>query len=144
MDVEMAFADYNDVMKIVEDVIANVLENVARNHQNDLAILNHRLPSITRPIKRVTYEEAIEILQSQGLPTKFGDDIGTPESRVLNKVLEQDLYFITDWPAEARPFYTKRREDNPKISESFDLVYRWLELVSGVAGTILGRFWRGS
>lgn len=131
MDVEMAFADYNDVMNIVEDVIANVLDNVAKNHQNDLAILNHRLPSITRPIKRVTYREAIEILQSQGLPTKFGDDIGTPESRVLNKVLEQDLYFITDWPAEARPFYTKRKEGNPEISESFDLVYRWLELVSG-------------
>jgi len=131
MDVEMAFADYNDVMKIVEEIVVNVLDYVAKNHQVELEILNHRLPSVIRPIKRVTYSEAIEILKSQGIQIKFGDDIGTPESRVLNKVLEQDLYFITDWPAAARPFYTKRREGNPELSESFDLVYRWLELVSG-------------
>ncbi|QKR00023.1 aspartate--tRNA(Asn) ligase [Metallosphaera tengchongensis] len=131
MDVEMAFADYNDVMNVVEEVIANVLDNIAKYHEADLAILNHKLPSITRPIKRVTYREAIEILQSQGLQIKFGDDISTPESRILNKVLGQDLYFITDWPADARPFYTRRKERDPEVSESFDLVYRWLELVSG-------------
>ncbi|AEB95970.1 aspartate--tRNA(Asn) ligase [Metallosphaera cuprina] len=131
MDVEMAFADYNDVMNVVEEIMVNVLQNVAKHNQEDLAILGHRLPSISRPIKRVTYREALEILQSQGLNVKFGDDIGTPESRILNKVLEQDIYFIIDWPASARPFYTRRKEGDNNISESFDLIYRWLELVSG-------------
>jgi aspartyl-tRNA synthetase len=131
MDVEMAFADYNDIMNIIEDLMINMLQYVKKYNENELKTLNYELPTVSKPIKRITYSDAIEMLQSKGVNIKFGDDIGTPELRVLNKELEQDLYFVTEWPALARPFYTKRKDDNPEISESFDLIFRWLELVSG-------------
>jgi aspartyl-tRNA synthetase len=41
------------------------------------------------------------------------------------------FYFIVDWPTEAKAFYIKPRDDKPEISEGFDLMWRWIELVSG-------------
>ncbi len=131
MDVEMAFADYMDVMDLIEDLFVNMTEYVKKNNESDLKLLNYELPKVSKPIKKITYKEAIELLQSKGVNVKFGDDISTPELRTLNKELGEDLYFIIEWPASARPFYTKRKDSDPNISESFDLIFRWLELVSG-------------
>ncbi|EZQ03789.1 MULTISPECIES: aspartate--tRNA(Asn) ligase [Acidianus] len=130
-DIEMAFADYNDVMGIVEDTIITMANKLKEKCSAELETLNYRLPDISKPIKRITYTEAIETLQSLGVKIKFGDDLATPELRTLNEHLKTDLYFVIDWPAEARPFYTKRKDNKPEISESFDLIFRWLELASG-------------
>lgn len=130
-DIEMAFADYNDVMNIVEDTLINMVNRVRERRKEELETLNYELPQIKKPIKRITYSEAIELLQQSNVNIKFGDDISTPELRVLNKILGEDLYFITDWPASARPFYTRRKEDNPELSQSFDLIYKFVEIASG-------------
>ncbi|ARM75998.1 aspartate--tRNA(Asn) ligase [Acidianus manzaensis] len=130
-DIEMAFADYNDVMNIVEDTIINMINKVKEKNVEELKILNYELPNIKKPIRRITYSDAIELLQKSGVKIKFGDDISTPELRTLNKELGEDLYFITDWPASARPFYTRRKQSNSELSESFDLIYRFVEIASG-------------
>lgn len=131
MDVEMAFADYNDVMKLIEEIIYNMVNDVKRECSNELKILNYTLPDVKIPINKITYSDAIEILKSKGLNIKFGDDIGTPELRVLYNEIKEDLYFIIDWPWLSRPFYTKQKKDSPQLSESFDLIFRWLEIASG-------------
>ncbi|BDB97069.1 aspartate--tRNA(Asn) ligase [Saccharolobus caldissimus] len=131
MDVEMAFADYNDVMKLIEEIIYNMVNDVKRECSNELKILNYTLPNVKIPINKITYSDAIEILKSKGLNIKFGDDIGTPELRVLYNEIKEDLYFIIDWPWLSRPFYTKQKKDSPQLSESFDLIFRWLEIASG-------------
>ena len=131
MDLEMAFADYNDVMQILEKIIYNIVITIKEQAKDELKILNYEPPNITLPLKRLTYTEAIEILRGKGYNIKFGDDIGTPELRILNEELKEDLYYIIDWPSEARPFYTKSKDENPQLSESFDLIYRFLEISSG-------------
>lgn len=131
MDVEMAFADYNDVMQLLEKIVYNIVTTVKEQAKEELKILNYEPPNVTLPLKRLAYTEAIEILRGKGYNMKFGDDIGTPELRILNEELKEDLYFITDWPSETRPFYTKSKNENPQLSESFDLVYRFLEIASG-------------
>lgn len=131
MDLEMAFADYNDVMNLLERIIYNIVNIIKEQSKEELKILNYEPPNIRLPLKRLPYTEAIEILRGKGYNIKFGDDIGTPELRILNEELKEDLYFIIDWPSDARPFYTKSKDENPELSESFDLIYRFLEIVSG-------------
>ncbi|MBB5253252.1 aspartate--tRNA(Asn) ligase [Sulfurisphaera ohwakuensis] len=131
MDVEMAFADYNDVMQLLEKILHNIVKTIKEEGKEELKILNYEPPEVKIPIKRLKYTEAIEILRSKGYNIKFGDDIGTPELRILNEELKEDLYFIIDWPSDARPFYTKSKSENPELSESFDLIYKFLEIVSG-------------
>ena len=41
------------------------------------------------------------------------------------------FYFITDWPTKLKPFYIQEKDDDPELSESFDLQYGYLELASG-------------
>lgn len=131
MDVEMAFSSYKDVMETLEEIIKNMITKVREECGDELKILNYELPEIKLPLRRITYIEALEILKNKGLNIKFGDDIGTPELRVINEEIKEDLYFITDWPTLSRPFYTKARDDNKDLSESFDLIFRFLEIVSG-------------
>ena len=131
MDVEMAFADYNDVMSLIEKLIYNIVKQVNEECKEELKLLNYTLPEVKLPLKRIKYRDAIEILQSKGYNIKFGDDIGTPELRILNQEIKEDLYFVIDWPTMARPFYTKVKESDPDVSESFDLIYKWLEIASG-------------
>jgi aspartyl-tRNA synthetase len=131
MDLEMAFADYNDVMDILEEIIVEMINRVNTECKEELNILGHKLPEVKRPIRRISYVEALEILKSKGYNIKFGDDIGTPELRVIHKELGTDLYFIIDWPTITRPFYTKAKDTDAKLSESFDLIYTWIEIASG-------------
>jgi aspartyl-tRNA synthetase, archaeal type len=131
MDVEAAFFDYNDIMDLLEDLIKGMIDGVQRECSDCLKELNYELPKFEFPIPKITYKDSIEILKKEGVDVKFGDDISTPLLRVLNKALGKDLYFITDWPSSARPFYTKAKGDDPSLSESFDLIFRSLEIVSG-------------
>ncbi len=141
VDVEMAFADYEDVMNVLEEVIKASLREVERSGKTWLDILNHELPRVEGKIPRIDYKEAIEILQSEGVDIKLGEDFSTPELRKLSEVLEREgktaggFYFIVHWPADTRPFYTKRRRDlkigEIELSESFDFVWRHLEIASG-------------
>ncbi|HIP57233.1 MAG TPA: aspartate--tRNA(Asn) ligase [Ignisphaera aggregans] len=131
VDIEAAFMDYNDVMTILEEMIYEVLKAVNQENADDLLILNYKPPSISLPLPRITYKEAIDKLRQQGLAITFGDDLGTPELRVLSTLIQSPLYFIIDFPTKLRPFYTKPKDEEPELSESFDLVWRHLELASG-------------
>jgi len=143
VDIEMAFADYNDVMKVLENVIKKVVDNVREKGKKWLEVLGHEPPHVELPIPRITYKEAWEILKAEGFDLEPGEDFGTPELRKLSEVLEKEgktsggFYFIIDWPADVRPFYTKRKSSEVvggksiDLSESFDLNWRHLEISSG-------------
>ncbi len=143
VDIEMAFADYNDVMNVLENVIRRVTESVKEEGKQWLEILGHEPPTIDKPIPRISYKEAWEIVKSEGFDIEPGEDFGTPELRKLSEVLEKEgktaggFYFIVDWPADVRPFYTKRTGSEiiggkeVPLSESFDLNWRHLEISSG-------------
>ncbi len=143
VDIEMAFADYEDVMKVLENVVKRVRDAFVTEGSKWLEALNYSPPQIELPVPRITYKEAWEILRSEGVEVKPGEDFGTPELRKLAEVLEREgktsggFYFIVEWPAEARPFYTKRGRKEViggkevDLSESFDLNWKHLEISSG-------------
>ncbi|MEM0005663.1 MAG: aspartate--tRNA(Asn) ligase, partial [Ignisphaera sp.] len=131
VDIEAAFMDYEDVMKILEKVVYEVVKTIREENSDDLTTLNYDLPEVSLPLPRIRYVDAIRILRERGMDVKFGDDIGTPEQRVLASVLDAQLYFITEFPTRIRAFYTKPKDDDSEVSESFDLVWKFLELASG-------------
>lgn len=131
VDIEAAFMDYEDVMKILEKVVYEVVRTIRDENIDDLRTLNYDPPEVPLPLPRIRYVEAIRILQERGMNVKFGDDIGTPEQRVLASVLNTQLYFITEFPTRIRAFYTKPKDEDSEVSESFDLVWKFLELASG-------------
>lgn len=131
IDVEAAFMDYEDVMRLLEKVVYEVVKAVKRECQDELKILNYEPPDISLPIARIKYRDAIKILRDRGLPVEFGVDIGAPELRVLSEALQTPLYFVTEFPTRVRAFYTKPKDEDSEVSESFDLLWKHIELASG-------------
>jgi len=127
IDFEEAFVDYNDVMDRIEKLIIATVKDVHEYSQSNLDV-EFIIPDIPEKIPRFSYSELIEKMQQAGAKAEWGDDL-YPSN--LKKAGMTGFYFITDWPMGPKPFYVKVSKDNPKISESFDLMFGDLEISSG-------------
>ncbi len=130
IDIEQAFANAEDVMQLLEQLIQYVCKTVSEKCQRELATLKYSVKVPDLPFKRLSYEEILGDLKKEGVEVPWGEDIPMPAFRTLGKV-HPYFYYITDWPTHAKAFYIKPRDDNPEISEGFDLMWRFMELVSG-------------
>ncbi len=130
VDIEAAFANATDVMALLEQVIHHACTVVKDRCANELVVLGYKFEVPQIPFKRLTYDQVLEDLKAQGVTLTWGEDIPTEAFRVIGK-LYPFFYFITDWPTHAKAFYIKPREDKPEICEGFDLMWRYIELVSG-------------
>ena len=130
IDLEAAFMDYTDVIQILEDIVVQVFADVISGCQKELAILERKLEIPKTPFERVTYSQLIEELQSKGVELKWGDDLLDSHLKLVGES-HPGLFFLLDWPMALKPFYIHPKDDDPKISRSFDLQYGHLELSSG-------------
>jgi len=130
VDIEQAFADAEAVMALLEQLMQHTCRAVKENCPKELAVLKRKLQVPTVPFKRLTYDKVLSDLEKEGVEVPWGEDISTEALRVLGK-LYPSFYFITDWPTHSKAFYIKPRENNPEKCEGFDLMWRFIELVSG-------------
>ncbi len=129
-DIEMAFSQKEDVMEILEELVLSIFKRIKEESRDELETLEQEINIPETPFPRITYEEAIEKLQEKGEKIDWGEDFSIPEQRKLGEMTEGP-YFIIDWPTEMKPFYINPQEDNPEISQAFDLLYKEIELASG-------------
>ena len=127
IDLEEAFSDYNDIMLHTENIIKRSID-VVKEYCDSIKTTDYKVPDIPEKIPQYTYTELVEKIQNAGGKTKWGDDLYPSE---LKKINLGGFYFIKDWPLAPKPFYVKAKSDNPKTSESFDLMFGDLELSSG-------------
>jgi len=130
IDIEEAFATAEDVMKVAEALMHHVCKVVNERCRDELEVLGHKVVVPEVPFKRLTYDEIIRELQEEDVKINWGEDIPTVAYRKLGKI-HPYFYFITQWPSRLKPFYIKPRDDNPELSEGFDLMWRWIEIASG-------------
>ncbi len=130
VDIEQAFANAEGVMALLEEVIHHACVVVKEKCPSELHMLGYNFEVPTVPIKRLTYTQVLDDLKKEGVNIPWGEDIPTEAFRVLGK-LYPFFYFITDWPTHSKAFYIQPRKDNPEVCEGFDLMWRYIELVSG-------------
>ncbi len=130
VDIEEAFANAQDVMQLLEQVIHHACSTVREKCADELSVLKYKFEVPDIPFKRLTYDQVLDDLKKHGVTIPWGEDIPTEAFRELGK-LYPFFYFITDWPTHAKAFYIKPREDKPEVCEGFDLMWRYIELVSG-------------
>ena len=132
LDVEMAFADMHDVLKVLEELVYHVINEIREAKMSALKFLEMDDKTIEPelPLPRYKYDEILEIIEEKfGIKVEWGEDISTEAYRKLDAELP-GYYYITHWPMEIKPFYIMPSKDS-KYSESFDLQKGWLELTSG-------------
>jgi aspartyl-tRNA synthetase len=129
VDIEAAFLDYEDVMDILEEVVRKVASGFHEMYKPDLQAAGAKEISVSK-IERLTYDQCLEELGHEGEKLEFGEDLSDSALRKLGS-LHPGFYFIMDWPLKLKPFYIHEKEEDLRLSKSFDLQYNYLELASG-------------
>jgi len=122
--------DDEDVMKVLEECLVFILKSVKKNCKEQLKTLKRKIEIPELPFKRITYSNAIDLLQKHGDKIKWGEDFSKTQERTLSKLVGK-VFFIKDWPTKLKAFYAMPYEDNPKICHAFDLIFEGLEIASG-------------
>ncbi|HDR8154226.1 TPA: aspartate--tRNA(Asn) ligase [Bacillus cereus] len=135
LDVELGFIhDFYEVMQLETDVLRYMFQQVAKKCEKELQLLQIEVPVITE-IPKITLLEAQEILKSKYRKESPVEDLDTEGEKLLGKYVKEiynsEFVFITHYPKEARPMYTMPNKENPSITDSFDLLYKGLEITSG-------------
>jgi len=130
IDIEAAFMDYNDVMNILESLVIEVYKEVSNKCKKEQQAIGHIIEVPRFPFERVTYTQVIDELKKAGEKVEFGDDLLDSHLRIIGQN-HPGFYFLTDWPMKLKPFYIREKDEDPKLSRSFDLQFGYLELSSG-------------
>lgn len=140
---EIAFAELEDIMVLAEDMIKYVINYVLEHAPEEMEFFSRfvdkglmdRLDNVVNSdFARVTYTEAVEILQKSGrkfqYPVEWGIDLQTEHERYITEEVFKKPVFVTDYPAEIKAFYMRMNDDGRTVA-AVDL------LVPGV-GEIIG------
>ena len=130
IDIEAAFMDYNDVMNILESLVIEVYKDTSEKCKKEQESIGHTIEIPTFPFERITYTQVIDELKKLGEKVEFGDDLLDSHLKIIGKN-HPGFYFLTDWPMKLKPFYIREKDEDPKLSRSFDLQFGYLELSSG-------------
>ncbi len=121
---EVAFAELADVMDLAEALLSHVAARVLEFRRNELDVLERdisKLERITAPFPRLTYEEAVALLQEKGNPIQVGDDFGGDEETLLSKVFDRPL-LVHRYPSAIKPFYMESDPARPDLALCMDVL----------------------
>jgi asparaginyl-tRNA synthetase len=143
LEPEMAFYDLKKDMDLAQEMIVYLLNYVLKDLPEEMEFFNNfidkdlkdRLNKIVKAdFKRITYTEAIEILEKADkkfeYPVKWGIDLQTEHERYICEDVYNSPIFVTDYPKDIKAFYMRLNDDNKTVA-AMDL------LVPGV-GEIIG------
>ena len=121
---EMAYASLDDVMTLAEGLVSSVIRDVLQHRRTELDVLGRdvsKLERIEPPFPRLSYEAAVELLQSKGLKFEWGGDFGAPDETALSEAHDSPL-FVHRFPARVKAFYMKRDPEDERLCMSVDLL----------------------
>ncbi|MBM3271095.1 MAG: asparagine--tRNA ligase [Candidatus Sericytochromatia bacterium] len=124
LEPEMAYCDLDESMRIQEEFVSHVVQNILRDYRQDLVEIERDaspLEPVKPPFPRLRYDEAIALLQEAGSEIKWGDDLGATDETILASRYDRPV-FVTHYPKVAKAFYMKEDPDRPDVVRCADLL----------------------
>jgi asparaginyl-tRNA synthetase len=124
LEPEVAFLDLDGDMDLAEDLVVYTVERVLARRRPELTELERdvtKLEAVKRPFPRISYKEAIELLQKKGKEIKLGDDFGGDEETMLGESFDRPV-MIHRYPAAIKAFYMKRDPEDYSLALAFDMI----------------------
>lgn len=141
---EMAFADIYDDMDLAEDMVRYCVKHLMTNCAEDLELFDKFVEQgllsklnniVDNGFARITYAEAIEIMQKSGhnfeYKPEFGIDMQTEHERYLAEVHFKRPVIVRDYPKEIKAFYMRLNDDGRTVAAMDVLVPGIGELIGG-------------
>ncbi len=125
---EMAWVTFEENLKIQEEMVAYIVEQVLKNRMYELKLLDRDiepLKKVVPPFPRITYDEAIEMLKKSGDPQlekiEWGEDFGAPHETYISMQFEKPV-FVTHFPKKIKAFYMQPDPNRPEVVLAADLL----------------------
>ncbi len=121
---EVAFNDLNDNMDLAEEFLIYIVQSVLTHRQKELQVLERNtsyLEKVQKPLPRITYDEAVEILRKKGIPFEYGNDLGGTDETVVSEQFDRPV-MVHHYPAAVKAFYMKRDPQNPDLALAVDVL----------------------
>jgi nondiscriminating aspartyl-tRNA synthetase len=136
LDAELGFVvDHHDVMSVAREAIAGMIREIRVRGGSALGLVLN-LPEVPAQVPHVHFEEAQRMIATATGENLAGEpDLAPAHERWLSdwaaRELGSEFLFVTGYPMIKRPFYTQPDPQRPEFSNSFDLLFRGLELITG-------------
>jgi asparaginyl-tRNA synthetase len=121
---EVAFLDVDGNMDLQEEYVCYIVQQVLQNRRKELEILGRdisKLEAIVPPFPRISYDEAVEILQKNGVDFKWGDDFGGGDETIIANQFDRPV-FVHRYPTEIKAFYMQPDPERPEVVLGSDLL----------------------
>ena len=121
---EVAFADLNDDMDLAEEFLEYVVQTVLKEKSEELKVLERdttKLQNVRRPLPRISYDKAVEILKKGGVNFEYGNDFGGTDETVISENFDRPV-MVHRYPSAVKAFYMKRDPENEKLALAVDVL----------------------
>ncbi|RCK76510.1 MAG: Asparaginyl-tRNA synthetase [Ignavibacteriae bacterium] len=121
---EVAWNDLNDNMELAEEFLEHIVASVLKNRDKELKILERDitlLQKVKKPLPRISYSEAVDILKKNGIDFQWGNDFGGTDETVISSQFDKPV-IVHRYPAEVKAFYMKRDPENEKLALAMDIL----------------------
>ena len=121
---EVAFNDLNDTMELAEECLEHIVQSVMKNRMPELKTLERDtnfLEKVKKPLPRISYTEAVEILHSKGVNFEWGNDFGANDETVISEQFDRPV-MVHRYPSAIKAFYMKRDPEDPKLALAVDVL----------------------
>lgn len=136
VDFEMGYINsFVEIMEMETAMLKFTMNYLLKNYSMELECLNVELPQI-ESIPAISFREAkIKVAEAYNREIKDWEDFEPEEEKLLYEIIYKEtgseFVFVTHYPSKKRPFYAMDSRENPNVTESFDLLFRGLEITTG-------------
>ncbi|OGP58677.1 MAG: asparagine--tRNA ligase [Deltaproteobacteria bacterium RBG_13_61_14] len=121
---EVAYLDLAGDMDLAEDFLESIVQNVIEHRGAELKFLERDLTLLERvrkPFPRISYQEALDLLQAKGKEISWGQDFGGDEETLISENFDRPV-LIHRYPAQCKAFYMKNDPADPRLALCLDVL----------------------
>jgi len=121
---EVAFNDLNDNMELAEEFLEHIVSSVLKYRQPELKVLERNqkfLETVKKPLPKISYTEAVNILKKKGSNFEWGNDFGAADETIISEQFDRPV-IVHRYPTKVKAFYMKRDPENADLALAMDVL----------------------
>jgi asparaginyl-tRNA synthetase len=121
---EVAYLDLDGDMDLAEDLVCTLVQRVLKNRAREMEVIERdvrNLENVKKPFPRISYDEAVRILDGKGAGIRWGDEFGGDEETILGSAFDRPV-MIHRYPLETKAFYMKADPADPRLALCVDMI----------------------
>ncbi|MCI8402520.1 MAG: aspartate--tRNA(Asn) ligase [Lachnospiraceae bacterium] len=136
LDFEMGYIDsFEEIMEMEAAMLRYTMELLEKDYGPELTLLQVEVPGV-KEIPQVSFHEAKRLVSAKyGRSMRNPGDLEPEEEQLIGRYFKEekgsDFVFVTHYPSKKRPFYAMDDPEDPRVTLSFDLLFRGLEITTG-------------